>query len=257
MTEPAAQTSHLVLPAPNILAAASGKGGVGKTWFSITLAQALVQQGQRVLLFDGDFGLANVDLQLGLTPKHDLGDVMDEKMTLRQVVQRHTETGIDIIAGRSGSGALANMPLPRVNDIRDQLTILAGDYDRVIIDIGAGVDRLNLHLAALAKTLLIVVTDEQTSWMDGYAFIKKTWQTSPKADVRVVVNMSSSVAEGEKSYQPIKLTAERSLGRAPQLAGIIRRDVKVSAAIKSQTSLLTRYPNTDAAHDVLALAKTL
>ena len=46
----------------NIIAVASGKGGVGKTWLSITLAHALARTDRRVLLFDGDLGLANLDI---------------------------------------------------------------------------------------------------------------------------------------------------------------------------------------------------
>jgi len=63
--------------APNVIAIASGKGGVGKTWFSITLSHALAMAGKKVLLFDGDLGLANVDVQLGLMPKRDLNDVFE------------------------------------------------------------------------------------------------------------------------------------------------------------------------------------
>ena len=55
----------------NLIAIASGKGGVGKTWLSISLAHALANQHQKVLLFDGDLGLANVDIQLGLVAQND------------------------------------------------------------------------------------------------------------------------------------------------------------------------------------------
>jgi len=72
-----------------MIAVASGEGGVGKTWFAITLAHALAMRGARVLLFDGDLGLANVDIQLGLTPVSDLSAVVSGRLTLDQAVLHH------------------------------------------------------------------------------------------------------------------------------------------------------------------------
>lgn len=90
-----------------IVAVASGKGGVGKTWFAITLAHALARRGRRVLLFDADLGLANVDIQLGLTPKQDLGGVVAGRATMADATLHHVDGDFDIVVGRSGSGALS------------------------------------------------------------------------------------------------------------------------------------------------------
>ena len=97
----------------NMIAVASGKGGVGKTWFSITLAHALSGFKQKTLLFDGDLGLANIDIQLGLMVQDDLGSVIAETKTLNQIVTHSDKTHCDIIAGRSGSAGLASMPIGR------------------------------------------------------------------------------------------------------------------------------------------------
>ncbi|MBO4644571.1 MAG: AAA family ATPase, partial [Alphaproteobacteria bacterium] len=125
----------------NMIAVASGKGGVGKTWFSITLAHAFAQNGLKTLLFDGDLGLANIDIQLGLMPSHDLGSVITGKITLNQAICHYEDGNFDIIAGRSGSGSLSNVPLSRLQLINDDLRLLAGGYDRVIVDLGAGVEK--------------------------------------------------------------------------------------------------------------------
>ena len=109
MTKSATVVSHPAASpaAANLIAIASGKGGVGKTWLAVTLSQALVGAGQRVLLFDGDLGLANADVQLGLVPKLDLGHVIAGQASLAEVVMPCDAVGCDIIAGKSGSGSLA------------------------------------------------------------------------------------------------------------------------------------------------------
>src|ERR1700757_878509 len=89
-----------------IVAVASGKGGVGKTFLSITLSHAMARRAQRVLLFDGDLGLANIDIQLGLMPKYDLGSVIAGKLSLNQAAMKYDAGDFDVIAGRSGSGSL-------------------------------------------------------------------------------------------------------------------------------------------------------
>ena len=87
----------------NIIAVASGKGGVGKTWFSITLSHAFALRSSRVLLFDADLGLANVDIQLGLMPQRDIGGVISGKLTMSQAKTRYEEGKFDVLAGHSGS----------------------------------------------------------------------------------------------------------------------------------------------------------
>ena len=131
----------------NVIAVASGKGGVGKTWFSITLAHAMARAGRKILLFDGDLGLANVDIQLGLMPKTDLGSVVAGRLTLNQALVSFPDGGFDIIAGRSGSGTLANIPLSRLQMLGDDLVLLANTYDRVVVDLGAGVEKTTRNFA--------------------------------------------------------------------------------------------------------------
>lgn len=241
----------------NVLAIASGKGGVGKTWFAITLTHAFARAGQRALLFDGDLGLANVDIQLGLMPKHDLGSVVAGRITLNQATMPFRDGNFDILAGRSGSGALANVPLSRLQTLGDDLVLLANAYDRVVVDLGAGVERNSRQLANNAATILVVTTDEPTSLTDAYAFIKITHLERPGTDMRVVVNMANSTREGERIYNTLLKACEGFLKLSPPLAGVIRRDIKVREAIRNQTSILTRSPNSEAAADVEAISEKL
>lgn len=241
----------------NVLAVASGKGGVGKTFFSITLSHALAGLGCRTLLFDGDLGLANVDIQLGLMPKRDIGQVIDGAVTLQGATTRFADGGFDILAGRSGSGNLANLPPPRLGQLRNDLIEMARGYDWVVIDLGAGVDRTVRTFAGPAGTTLVVTTDEPTSITDAYAFLKLAWQGNPNADLRVVVNMAQTRNEGEKTYDTLLAACRKFLKKEPPLAGIVRRDMKVRDAIKSQTPILLRSPGSDAAQDIAAIAQRI
>lgn len=239
----------------NIIAVASGKGGVGKTWFSITLAHALAKQGKSVLLFDGDLGLANVDVQLGLMPKRDLNDVIRGRLALEHVVQKYEDGGFDIIAGRSGQASLSALPSQRLLMLRDQLFDLAGKYDVAIIDLGAGVDRTVRMFAAMATKTLLVTTDEPTSLTDAYAFIKLGSAAGTSKHVNIVVNMAASVTEGEKTYKTLLKACENFLRLSPPMAGMVRQDTKVKETIRHQTPILIRSPNADAADDVTRIAR--
>lgn len=243
--------------ARRIVAIASGKGGVGKTWLAITLSHALAQQGKRVLLFDGDFGLANVDIQLGLTPEHDLGAVIAHGTDLDVAVTQVAATGFDVVAGKSGSGQLSSLSRQEVTGLRQGVIDLAPRYDHVIIDIGAGIDATQLILASAGGPALVVVTDEPTSLTDAYAFIKVASRLTPRPELKVVVNMATTRAEGERTYATLRRACESFLKFSPPLAGIVRRDAKVKDAIRHQVPFLTRHPNADAARDVEALAAGL
>lgn len=241
----------------NLLAVASGKGGVGKTWFSISLAHALAKMGKRVLLFDGDLGLANVDVQLGLMPKRDLNDVIRGRLSIDKVIQPFEEGGFDIIAGRSGQASLSALPSQRLTVLRDQLLDAAGQYDVVIADLGAGVDRTVRMFAATATSTVLITTDEPTSLTDAYAFIKLGNAAGMARNTSIVVNMAPSYAEGEKTYKTLLKACENFLRLSPPLAGTVRADSKVKDSIRNQTPLLIRSPNADAAEDITAIAKEL
>ncbi len=241
----------------NVITVASGKGGVGKTWFSITLAHALARAGRRVLLFDGDLGLANVDIQLGLTPEHDLDSVVAERIGIEEAVTRYEEGGFDILPGRSGSGTLAALPPAHLTGLRDQVLELAENYDTAIMDLAAGIEHPVRVLSAAAAVRLVVTTDEPTALTDAYAFIKLSVQRVPTNSLRIVVNMAPSDREGRHTYATLAKACQHFLGMTPALAGVVRRDNHVREAIRSQAPLLIRHPNCPAAADVEAIARGL
>lgn len=256
-----------------VIAVASGKGGVGKTWLSITLAQGLAARGRNVLLVDGDLGLANVDIQLGLTPRQDLSAVLSGRLRLDEVIVRHIPaelpgTAFDILPGRSGAASLASLELGLLERLLQAIRGIER-YDVVLLDLGAGIDPATRLMAASADTLLVVSTDEPTALADAYAVLKLQARDRaarvaasgstpfPVSDVRLVINQSTSLASGRRTYDVLARACTTFLGGAPQLAGIIRRDGRVSDAIRRQTTLLTRHPNAPAAEDVGRIADSL
>ncbi len=240
---------------PRFIAIASGKGGVGKTWLSITLSHALIRAGLRVLLFDADLGLANVDVQLGLTPRADLGSVISGRTNVAGAITRHEATGLDVLAGQSGSGALSGLSAAKLELLLTQLRAETSEYDAILLDLSAGIDRAVRRIAAWSELLLVVATDEPTSLTDAYAVLKLQTADRLDGDARIVVNQAQSAAAGRRTYTTLQRACKAFLGREPPLAGIIRHDPKVRDAIRRQTSLLLRHPNSAAAEDVEALAR--
>lgn len=249
------QTAPTIRRGKNLIAVASGKGGVGKTWFSVTLAHALSLMGNKVLLFDGDLGLANVDVQLGLMPKRDLNDVIRGRLGMDKVIQRYEDGNFDIVAGRSGQASLSALPSQRLAILRDQLLEVGEEYDVVIADLGAGVDRTVRMFSASATRTLLVCTDEPTSLTDAYAFIKLGNAAGMSKHVSVVINQAATVAEGQKTYKTLLKACENFLRLKPPMAGMVRYDKNVKESIRHQTPIMTRSPNSDAAEDVEAIAR--
>lgn len=245
-----------VAPPGRLVAIASGKGGVGKTWLAITLAQALVQAGAGpVLLVDADHGLANVDVQLGLEAGADLQAVLSGQVGLRDAATR-TAAGFEVLAGRSGGGLVARPDL--LARLPGLLDAAAADWPVVLLDLAAGIGPTERWLAATAGTLLVVATEEPTSLTDAYAVLKlQRRDRSGAGDSRVVINQATDAAAGQRIWQRLDRACAGFLGGGVPLAGVIRRDRRVAEAIRRQAPLLTRHPTSPAAEDVQRLAATL
>jgi len=223
-----------------IIAVASGKGGVGKTWFSVTLATCLAKRGLKTLLFDGDLGLANVDIQLGLFPKRDLGHYFAGAHALAECTTYYPTGGFEILAGRSGSGNLASLPQPRFAQLVRDLYELSADYEATVIDLGAG-----------------ITNDEPTALTDAYAFIKVLTQQRQRTDLRIVVNSAANPTQGQRIHETLTKACREFLRFEPPLLGVVRRDGRVRDTIYAQTPLPVRHPTAHAALDVDAIAARL
>lgn len=236
---------------PRLIALASGKGGVGKTCLAIGLAQALAEAGGRVALVDGDLGLANVDVQLGLDPRRDLGDVLAGRCTAEEAVLHHP-AGFAVLPGRSGSAALAGLDGAGLRGAVDLLRGLPVEW--LVLDLGAGIGPAQRGLAALADLLIIVATEEPTSLTDAYAVLKLHRRDAPEARAGLLVNMAAQPA---RVHAALDAACRGFLGEGLTLLGSVRRDPRVPAAIRAQAPLLTRHPNSPAAEDLRRIAAEL
>lgn len=241
----------------NMITIASGKGGVGKTWLSISLATALARDGRSVLLFDGDLGLANVDVQLGLVPEQDLGDLLAGRTSLSEAVTRYDAGGFDVLAGKSGSGALSSMRREKVDLLRQHLHIAAEHYDHVLLDMAAGVDAANMQIGTHEGLTLVVLTGEPTSLTDAYAFMKLRRMRDPGADLRVVVNNAPDAESADKAFAAISKACNTFLQFRPPLLGSVLTDPHVREAIRHQSDIFSRFPQCEAARQVTTIARTI
>ncbi|HRV07895.1 MAG TPA: MinD/ParA family protein [Acidobacteriota bacterium] len=236
-----------VIPGPvrskcQVLAVTSGKGGVGKTYVVVNLALALRKQGKRVVILDGDFGLANVDVLLGITPKYHLGHVIEGIQTLRGIIVEGPD-GVHIIPASSGIQELTRMGERHRRAILDQLVELFDEYDFVLIDTAAGISDNVTRLLAAALRVIVVCNPEPTALVDAYALIKVLLRKDGAKEVLLLVNSVQDQAEAVDVFQQLAEVAKRFLGAELQLLGSIPRDSRVHESVRRQLPLVLSHPS--------------
>jgi flagellar biosynthesis protein FlhG len=246
---------------PHLTAIGSGKGGTGKTLIAVSLAQALSREGERVLLCDADLGLSNAAVRLGLSACGDLPALMCGTRPLEDCVVpvqggAATEGGFDLVAAPSGSGALANAGALAAENLMARLRG-AKKYDRVLIDLAAGVDAAVMRFASAADEALLVLTPDPASLTDAYAFAKLLLKLTGTRMPRVIVNMSESEAEARRTQEAMMATCKAFLKCAPALLGHVPRDAQAQDAVRRQLPLLARLPHGPAARALIEIARGL
>lgn len=227
-----------------VVTVTSGKGGVGKTSISVNLAMALAAAGQKVLLFDADLGLANVNVLLGVIPKHNLYHVIKKHKSIHDVII-HTPEGLDIIAGASGYSMLANLPDDERENLINAFNELQG-YDILLIDTGAGVGSNVIGFTHPADEVIVVTTPEPTSITDAYGIIKSIVLVDPGKRISLLVNRADSSLEGRKVAERVVNISSQFLNVSVNNLGFVFDDDSVAKSVRRQKPFYSLFPKSKA-----------
>lgn len=255
--DPPASSPSPSRPARSLLFT-SGKGGVGTSNLVLNLAIALGELGHRVLVVDADIGLANLDLLCGLSPRHDLGDVLAGRCSLAEAIMEGPG-GIRIVPGahaiRTGPEALDDGPARLV----DELGELEWASDFLLVDAGSGLGPGAIRLAAAADSAVVVTTPEPTSLADAHGAAARFRRLTAPPRLRVVVNQARSTAEAVEVLDRFVATGREFLGMvvSPMGPGAVRSDPNVGLAVRARRPFLLAYPGSPASRGVRRLARAL
>ena len=239
-----------------VIAVTSGKGGVGKTNFSTSLALVAARNGQRVIVLDADLGLANLHVVLGITPHYSMEHVLRGERTLRETLYPGPG-GIHIIGGASGLSELANLEAAQREDFIFSLQELDTLADLIIIDTGAGLSRNVLAFLHAAEEILVVTTPEPTAITDAYATIKVVSRENPASRMRLVVNMAQNEKEAVAAANRIDTIARQFLRVEVEFLGWLPLDPAVQEAVRAQKPFVLLSPHSAAAQSVARIATRL
>jgi flagellar biosynthesis protein FlhG len=229
-----------------VIAVTGGKGGVGKSNISINLSLALAQLQRRVVLLDADFGLANIDVLLGIRVKHTIADVLSGEYDLRDILVSGPG-GIRIVPAASGVQQMATLTPYQHGAMIQAFSELGDHMDVLVIDTAAGISDSVVSFVCAAQEILVVVCDEPSSITDAYALIKLLNTEYRINRVRVIANMVSSSKEGQLLFNKLRGVCDRFLDVSMQYAGAIPFDESVRKAVQKQKAVLEFAPRCKAA----------
>jgi flagellar biosynthesis protein FlhG len=226
-----------------VITIASGKGGVGKTVTTVNLAVAARRAGLATLIVDGDLGLANVDVLMGVSPRFSVRDVLDGHVGLGEIVV-HGPLGIDLIPSGSGIASLTRLTLAQRQVLLDQIAGLDWAYDLVLIDAGAGIGDCVTAFATGADRTVVVTTPEPHAMTDAYALIKVLAEDHGLRQVDLLVNQGRAAGEGLKVAERIAEVARRFLNVQVQHLGSVPFDPQVTKAVMARRAATEQSAHT-------------
>ena len=234
----------------------SGKGGVGKTNIVLNLGYALHAMNISSLLMDCDLGLANLDVLLGISPDRNLHDLLQSGVDAEDILVS-IENGFDMLPATSGVPELVEMDEDFQDILFKKLITLAGEYDFLMLDLGAGISHTVLSLASLTQLRVVVVTPEPTSLTDSYAMIKVLATQYGVKDFLVLINQAANAKEAKLTFERLDAACRNFLNIELRNLGFVHQDRTLVEAVRHQTPLLKFAPQTTASKDIVVIAKKL
>ena len=255
MPQPELRARALVQSPVQVIAVTGGKGGTGKTSVAVNLATSLAQAGRSTLLLDGDLGLANVDVLLGLTPRCTLEHVIRGERRLEEVIVQ-TATGVRVVPGASGVTRLATLGSAEQAGLIQAFAALPGALEVLIIDTAAGISETVLRFCQSAQRVLVVLRDEPTSLTDTYALIKVLSRQHGVRQFHVLTNMTRGTGQGEGVFRRLQRVTDRYLEVVLDFVGEVPEDSALPKSIQAQRAVVELFPESPAARAFRRLAQT-
>jgi len=239
-----------------VIAVTSGKGGVGKTNFTVNLALALARLGQKVLIIDADLGMGNVDVVLGYTTQYNIMHLLEGEFSLDDIIM-DGPLGIKFMSGGSGIYDLANLSNLQLTHIISQIRLMDDWANIILIDTGAGINKSVMNFVVAADEVIIVTTPEPTAITDAYAMMKTYVNYHGTGMLRLVINRVIEVNEGNIAIDKLTKVALNFLGLSLTSLGTVYEDRNLIRAVKKQVPLLLAFPETISARCIEQIANRL
>jgi flagellar biosynthesis protein FlhG len=238
----AASLKRMTNPGPvQVIAVTGGKGGVGKTSVAVNLATALASVGRRAMLLDGDLGLANVDVLLGLSPRYTMAHVLSGERSLEEIIVESPQ-GIQVVPGASGVAELANLSAAGHLSLVQAFSSLSNRVDVLIVDTAAGIAHSVVQFSQAAQHVLIVICDEPASLTDAYALVKVLSRQHRVTQFRVVANMIRTPGDGEALFEKLQRVTSKFLDVTLEYVGEIPEDPYLRRSIREQRPVVAAFP---------------
>lgn len=243
-----------------VITVTSGKGGVGKSSISVNLGIQLSRLGKRVIIIDADFGLANVEIMLGIRPKYNLADLIFRGKSLQDIITNGPEQ-IGFISGGSGIQELTNITRDQILFLTKKLFELDQIADVIIVDTGAGINDSVLEFVTASSEVFLIATPEPTSITDAYALLKtlnrKIEFSTENTVLKMIANRVNSYEEAAELYNKLNLVVDKFLNIKLEYLGAVPQDANVTKAVMQQKPYSVLYPNAPSTKAIFELANIL